>query len=221
MEQITISVLKKNREHIKEIVMEKYGVDNVIKLASVQDKIAETKKKNGTFNKSLLEDRCYELLCNKFGTDDVVRQYRDDKNRYTNPINQHNFSCDFYVKSLDLFIEVQGSNAHGEHPYYIDTTLNQKSIDNINSDKRKSITLKDFTWRDIIKRSIAKYNKLNYIEIFFIRQSDYTEESIDFILNSYTSEDVNVYLEPYVKKIKDSLIYYYDIIHKEILKPLV
>ena len=91
----------------------------------------------------------------------------------------------------------------------------------VNSDKRKLITLKDFAWRDIIKRSIAKYNKLNYIEIFFIRQSDYTKESINFILNSYTTGTVNVYLEPYVKKIKDSLIYYYDIIHKEILKPLV
>ena len=201
---------KENWEHIKEIVQEKYGVDNVIKLAEIQDKITETKKKNGTYNKSLLEDLCYKIFCDKFGIDNIIRQYKD--NRYINPNNNHKFNCDFYIKSLDLFIEIQGSNAHGEHPYYIDIKLNQSSIDNINSDKRPSISLKDFTYRDIIKRSIAKYNKLNYIEIFFKKQSYYTKNNIEFILNNYENNTVNVfvYIKSNIEKINDSLIYYYN-----------
>lgn len=187
--------------------MKKYGVDNVIKLASVQDKIAETKKKNGTATKSKIEDKVYKILVSMFGEKDVKPQYRSD--RYKNPLNGYKFKCDFYIRSKDLFIEIQGSNAHGYEPY---STLdnNDISLYNIEMDMRPSITPRNFAYMDILKRSVAVHNKLNYIEIFYKRENHYTEETMQYILNNYISGTNNVFITPY-KKFDSSNIYYYDI----------
>ena len=71
-------------------------------------KALETKKKNGTFNSSKPEEDYYNLLKEKYGEEDVVRQYRDER---------YPFACDFYIKSLDLFIECNYSWTHGGHPF--------------------------------------------------------------------------------------------------------
>ena len=208
---------KENREHIKEIVMEKYGVDNVIKLASVQDKIAETKKKNGTATKSKIEDKVYKILVSMFGKKDVKTQYRSD--RYKNPLNGYKFKCDFYIRSKDLFIEIQGSNAHGYEPYST-LDINDRSLYNIKMDRRPSISPRNFAYMDILKRSVAIHNKLNYIEIFYKRENHYTEETIQYILNNYNPGTNNVFVTPY-KKFDSSHIYYYNITYTETIKQLV
>lgn len=46
----------------------------------------------------------YERLAVTFGPDDVVRQYRDPR---------YPFFCDFYVRSLDLFVECNFHWTHG------------------------------------------------------------------------------------------------------------
>ena len=63
----------------------------------------ETKKLNGTYKKSRIEDRFYEVLCLKFGKDDVSRQV---------PMKRKWF-IDFYVKSIDTFIQFDGAYWHG------------------------------------------------------------------------------------------------------------
>ena len=73
----------------------------------VQDKIIETKKKRGTINTSKPERIAYKMLVEKFGEVDVECQYRTDI-RYP-------FACDFYIKSRDLFIELNISWLHGGH----------------------------------------------------------------------------------------------------------
>lgn len=86
----------------------KYNTDNYAKTnefkafyqenrTSIKAKEYATKLKNGTFNSSKPEDEFYEALAAKFGADDILRQYRDAR---------YPFRCDFYVKSIDTFIEL-------------------------------------------------------------------------------------------------------------------
>ncbi len=57
-----------------------------------------TKKANGTMNSSKPEELFYKELCEIYGEADVVHGYSIDP-RYP-------FNCDFYIKSQDLFIEL-------------------------------------------------------------------------------------------------------------------
>jgi len=66
-------------------------------------KVHETKKKNGSYNKSKAEDRCYEHLCPVFGEHNVVRQKL-----------LNGWSIDFYVVSFDLYIQFDGYYYHGK-----------------------------------------------------------------------------------------------------------
>ena len=58
----------------------------------------DTMKKNNSFNKSKEEEKYYSYLLHLYSPEDIVRQYYD-KDRYP-------FHCDFYIKSEDLFIEL-------------------------------------------------------------------------------------------------------------------
>lgn len=72
----------------------------------VQQKIIAAKKKNGTVNSSKPEEKSYELLCSHFSKEDVVRQYHSDV---------YPFNCDFYIKSIDTYIECNYNWTHGGH----------------------------------------------------------------------------------------------------------
>ena len=102
---------------------------------------------------------------------DTISHYKD-KNRYP-------FVCDFYIPSLDLFIEYQGSMFHNKRPY-LGTEEDLKEVEEIKqkSEKRKQITgkkktrydslIETWTIRDVSKRETAKKNNLNYLEFFTI-----------------------------------------------------
>ena len=160
------------KEKVKNTCIKKYNVDcifklpiNIAKTHSLEciKKQQETKRKNKTFNKSFIEDNVYTLLVEKFGNQNVKRQYKSI---------DYPFNCDFYIINKKLYIEYNGSWTHGPHPF------NENNIDDINllnKWKEKSITsdyyktaIKTWTIRDIIKRNIAIKNKLNYIEFFNI-----------------------------------------------------
>lgn len=103
------------------------------------------------------EEDLYILLCEKFGIDSVHRQYFD-KERYP-------FHCDFYIASLDLFIELNAFWSHGGHWF----------DENNNEDKRMLLFMQEkdtkfynnaiHTWtvRDPLKRKTAEENNLNYL----------------------------------------------------------
>jgi hypothetical protein len=73
-------------------------------LQAIAIKRFETMKRNGSFRKSRAEDKMYELLARYFGTDDVERNKRPEGTAW--PI-------DFYVKSIDAWIQVDGIYWHG------------------------------------------------------------------------------------------------------------
>ena len=127
-----------------------------------------TLQKNNSFNTSKFEEEAYKLLVDKFG--DVKRQYKSEK---------YPFSCDFYIPSLDLYIECQGSWTHGDEPF---DENNKEHLNRVKLWKEKSKEInfknkkKDFyekaiqvwTIRDVNKRKIAKENGINYLEFFSI-----------------------------------------------------
>ena len=172
------------KQKIKQTLLDKYNVDSFSKtnefkyymselMSSTQmrEQIYNTQKKNKSFNKSKTEDIAYTLLKEKYC--DVIHHYKD-KNRYP-------FICDFYIPSLDLFIECQFGMYHNKRPF----TGNKLDKDEVvklqeKSLKRKQITGKNksrydsviYTWTilDPKKRNIAKLNNLNFIEFWNLNE---------------------------------------------------
>ena len=124
-----------------------------------QDKINKIKLQNGTFNTSKPEQQYYGMLIEKYGENNVLRQYRD---------NRYPFSCDFYVVSEDKFIECNFHWTHGGHPF--DST-NKQDVDKANmwlekGTKYYKIAYYVWTQLDVKKQHIAKKNNLNYEVIY-------------------------------------------------------
>lgn len=83
------------------------------------------------------------------------------------------FNCDFYIPNLNMYIEYNGSWTHGKHPY---SSENQDDINILEKWKTKNTKYYNnaiYTWtvRDIRKRSLAKENNLNYIELWNMHEA--------------------------------------------------
>lgn len=122
----------------------------------------DTMKQNNSYNKSKEEEEYYKYLMSIYSTDDIIRQYYD-KERYP-------FHCDFYIKSLDLFIEFNRHWTHGGHRF---NSNNKEDVEKLNQWKEKAQTSKFYknaihTWTelDIKKFNCAEQNNLNYKTIY-------------------------------------------------------
>ena len=156
-------------EKIKQTMLEHYGVinygltkehQNKLKSKEVVKKRENTKRKNHTFNTSKGENESYKLLKEK---------YIDIKYQYKSKV--YPFYCDFYIPSLNLYIECNYHWTHGGKPF-----------ENIEEDnliikkwKEKNTKFYDnaincWTIRDVKKRNTAKENNLNYIEFWNIEE---------------------------------------------------
>lgn len=138
-----------------ETILEKYGsLSEYYKL--VQAKIYKTRKLNGTFSnyKSKAEIELEHKLVSVFGEDNIIYQYRSE---------EYPFKCDFYVSSLDLYIEFNGMWTHGPHPYNHadpnDVALRMELI-NKKTDWDNCFV---YTWTDldVRKYNIGIFNDLN------------------------------------------------------------
>ena len=121
----------------------------------------QVKNQNKTFNTSKPEEQTYILLKEKYP--DIIRQYTSDV---------YPFNCDFYIPSLDLYIECNYSWTHGGHPFDVNN-LDDINIVSIWESKnteyyRNAITT--WTIRDVNKRITALYNNLNFIEVWNINE---------------------------------------------------
>ena len=137
--------------------------------ATVLARQYETKKRNNSFNSSKPEDNYYIHLIDVYGEDDVVRQYRDDRYPY---------ACDFYVKSKDLFIELNFNWTHGGHPFDSQNEADIKKLTIWEKKAAKSEFYKNaiYTWTklDVKKQLVAKENKLNYI-VYYSEENAYND----------------------------------------------
>lgn len=91
--------------------VEKYGVKHPMQSDVVQGKIDwtcacvkrhETMKVHGTYGKSVVEDSFYDFLCLHFGKENIARQ-----------VQICNWLIDFYVVTLDVYVQFDGVYWHG------------------------------------------------------------------------------------------------------------
>lgn len=156
---------KTNQELYKQNNMEKYGVEYTSQLSSTKCKIIKTKRTNGTFNTSKPEEEVYQYLLSFFSSEDIIRQYRSDL---------YPFACDFYIKSLHLYIECNFCWTHGKEPFNCENIEHIKLLEEMKEKAKSSNFYQNaiYTWtvRDVIKRQNAKENNLNWIEFFNMEQ---------------------------------------------------
>lgn len=160
----------------KQTCLEKYGCESwsasnigketlsyILSSDEVQQKSINTKKHNHSTNTSKPEEEIELLLRQKFP--DLDPQHHD---------NLYPFNCDFYIPSLKIYIEYNGHWTHGDHPY------NENDINDINklNKWRKKLpnnfyktAIKVWVKKDPMKRSIAKKNNLNYVELWSLEEA--------------------------------------------------
>jgi len=154
---------------IKTTTLERYGDESYIRTEGYVDKVrirfkelietANKKHMKTTSGISRIEILFYDYLVEKFGENDVVYNYMSELYPYR---------CDFYIKSYDLYVELNAHWSHGGHPF---DENSQTDIERLNYWKSKNskyynIAAKVWCESDVKKRQCAKENNLNYIEIF-------------------------------------------------------
>lgn len=158
-------------------MLERYGVDNPFKSSEIMSKVDQkarlakaehTKRANQTFTKSKIEETLYAELLKYFCADDIYRQYQDTR---------YPFRCDFYIKSLDLFIEVNLHWTHFKYPFDSNCAkdLAQLEIFKLKNTKGYDKLIEVWSIRDPEKQSVAKQSKINYRVL-------YNKQDIDNLL---------------------------------------
>ena len=135
-----------------------YNVTNPMQLDAVRQKVQNTKRENGTFNTSEPEEKLYFMLVKKFDKENVLRQYKSDV---------YPFACDFYIKSIDTYIELNASWTHNHHFFNSDDESDLQKVKDwefksINSPFYNS-AIDTWTRRDAIKYKTAVDNNINYV----------------------------------------------------------
>ena len=100
-------------------MMNKYGVPNAGSIPGISEKIHATKKANGSYGKSKVEDLFYDYLISVFGIDNVERQSR---------INE--WSVDFCISPHEIYIQVDGRYYHGLDRPIEEIGLSENEVDN-------------------------------------------------------------------------------------------
>lgn len=150
-------------------MLNKYGFGNSVEIKDIRDRIFMSRRDNNTLNTSRPEDALGDLLRDRFGENDVIRNVVVD--------DRYPYHVDFYIKSMDLFIEMNGDRCHYTH-WFDETNLDdlanlKKWTDGMirieeesgrNSRYRQFI--KTWTISDVAKRNSAKKNKLNYLVLW-------------------------------------------------------
>lgn len=149
---------KEIREKIKQTNIQKYGVDNPLKNKEIWKKSQDNRQIS---SKSKLENNFLNYLKLKYEPDDIITQYKS---------KEYPYYCDFYIKSINLYIEIQGHWTHNDHPFDINNLNDQLIMDiwrtKSLSDKYYKNALNTWTIKDVEKRNTAIQNNLNYLEIF-------------------------------------------------------
>ena len=160
--------LKATKVKMQETCKKRYGSTSYAKTQEFRDFINDnknsinakqynTKKKNNSFNVSSKEEQLFKLLLIQYP--DVIRQYKS---------SDYPYPCDFYIPSLELYIELNGMWTHGKHPYDVQNDAEKFNIwkDKSSSSKFYITALEVWTKSDPVKRKTAADNNLNYLEIF-------------------------------------------------------
>ena len=132
------------------------------KLQLRQQKYFATMRANGRYDKSKMtrpENNAYQAMLSMFSEEDIIFQYKEER---------YPFNCDFYIKSIDTFIEVNAYYTHGEHPF-------NKEVDSGKLETINEAFYDAWVVRDPKKLNTAIANGLNYVmlynkDIFYINK---------------------------------------------------
>ena len=159
-------IAKKANAHRQETMLKKYGVANSMESPDIAAKVFTAMKENGTLHTSKPEKLMGQVLVHLFGADDVLHNVIVDK-RYP-------YRVDYYIKSLDLFIELNGNRCHNDHWFDKNSKRDLQIVNDWhrNMIKREKETgkrsryrkyIETWTQTDIEKKSAAEVNNLNYL----------------------------------------------------------
>lgn len=165
---------------IKETNRSRYGVEFPLQSKEIHSKTVteesikhglDTKRKNNTFNSSKPEEVLYNKLVEMFSIDEVERQYYSEV---------YPFNCDFYITSLDLYIEYNGSWLHGGH--FFDNSSSE-DLEKLNLWKGRNTkyyqnAIETWTVRDANKLNTATKNEINYLVLWDLEDIDNIENLI-------------------------------------------
>lgn len=114
------------------------------------------------------ENKIYDLLVAKFGKDNVAVEYWSEK---------YPFPCDFYIKSFDLYIELNVFVQHGGHWF---NPLSKDDVTKLAELTEKSKTsswakrfIKIWAENDLLKKRTAEINDINYLVFWKQDLSDF------------------------------------------------
>lgn len=160
------------KQKIKETNLEKYNetswtkskegrefLKNFTNSKEYKNKQYNTKKKNNSFNTSKIENKLELLLRELFP--DLETQYKS---------KVYPFNCDFYIPSLDLYIEYNGIWTHGGCFYDENNEDNRNTLEKWKEASEHSKfyqnAIETWTIRDLNKLNTALKNNLNYVVWF-------------------------------------------------------
>ena len=114
-----------------------------------------------TKNLNIIEDKIKNYL---------IEHNIEFKQQYKS--KEYPYSCDFYIKSLDLFIELNLHWTHGDHPYNEsdsrDVELKESLAEKAKTSEYYRNALYVWTDLDVRKQRIAKENNLNYKAVYSV-----------------------------------------------------
>lgn len=159
-------------ERTKKTNLERYGhehwsssdggrrkLSKILSSEEVQKKIIDAKRRNGTINSSKHEKIVNKELIKVFGKDDVIAQYRD--------VIRYPYKCDFYIKSIDTFIELNIYWIHGGEWYDENNAEHRLKVESWKdkSLEKESYARAVYVWteNDLVKKRTAEKNNLNYL----------------------------------------------------------
>lgn len=160
------TVAAKSADVRQRVMLQRYGRKNSVEVKAIRDKIFDARKKNKTLNTSNAEQALGVMLREKFGEADVLHNVVVDE-RYP-------YRVDYYIKSLDLFIELNGDKCHNDHWFdpcskrdaqivraWTENAERLERDGQVRSRYRKYI--RTWTVTDVAKRQSAHDNDLNYL----------------------------------------------------------
>lgn len=158
------------QEKIKETYLEKYGVEHPWKLNKEnnplnlniefpKEKGLKTMREHKSIGSSKMEKELETELRKIFP--DLRTQYKSER---------YPFKCDFYIPSLDLYIEYNGIWTHGRCFYDENNEENRNTLEiwkqRSEHSKFYQNAIETWTQGDILKLNTALENNLNYIAWF-------------------------------------------------------
>lgn len=152
---------------------ERYGVEKIMENPFIVEKIFQIRKERKHLNSSKLEEYFYNEANKLFK--EIHRQYL---------CKEYPWKCDFYIKDIDTYIEINGMWTHGYHPYDENNEEDKNKVKlwvkKYDNGKHPFYmrAIEGWTMVDVKKRNTAKENNLNFIELW-------NKKDVDDYLNKF------------------------------------